>query len=171
MLAAFMTGTQISRIVKTSRLTPQGREKQIRKDNVLFAKVHTRYIMINTSKQLSSMSKIWREIADPAKHRDFMSNTVEGGVPIAKARNNLIEKWVYFVEVNGFIFQFANISQVEVCKNYFEQKIHPSTKGDNHIPHEHYWHPWYSKLPKGTMKTKTRLKVIKALDKCLSQWL
>lgn len=33
------------------------------------------------------MSKVWREIADPAKHRDFMSNVIEGGVPVTKTRS------------------------------------------------------------------------------------
>lgn len=99
-----------------------------------------------------------------------MSNTVEGGKPIAKSRDNLIKKWVYFAEVNGFVFQFADMGQVAECKKYFEQKIHSSTKGENHIPHEHYWHPWYSKLPKGMVKNKSRLRVIKTLDKILVRW-
>ncbi len=116
------------------------------------------------------MSKVWREIVDPAKHRDFMSNTVEGGRSVAKSRDNLIEKWVYFAEVNGFVFQFAGIDQALECKKYFEQKVHPSTVEKDHNTHEHYWHPWYSKLPKGMTKNKNRLKVIKAIDKILGQW-
>jgi hypothetical protein len=116
------------------------------------------------------VSKTWREIADPEKHRDFMSTRVEGGIPIAKSRDNLIEKWVYFAEVKGFVFQFSGLEQVRECKVYFEQKLHPSTKNMDHPPHEHYWQPWYAKLPKGMTKDKTRKKVIKAMDKILKQW-
>ena len=116
------------------------------------------------------MSKIWREIADPAKHRDFMGNTVEGGRPIAKSRDNLIEKWVYFADINGFVFQFADIGQVIECKKYFAQKTHPSTVEKHHNPHEHYWQAWHRKLPKGMTKNKNRVKVIKTLDKILEQW-
>lgn len=116
------------------------------------------------------MSKVWREIADPEKHRDFMSNSVEGGIPVTKSRDNLIEAWVYFTEVNGFVFQFANLDQVKDCKKYFEQKLHPSTKGNYHIVHEHYWQPWYCKLPKGITKTKNRIKVLRALENILKAW-
>jgi len=115
------------------------------------------------------MSKVWREKADPKKHFDFMSNHNEGGIPIQKSRNNLIEKWVYLAEVCNFTFQFASIEQVKECKSYFENKIHPSTMGGN-PPFEHYWHPWFSKLPKGINKGVKRQKVIKALDKILSKW-
>jgi len=116
------------------------------------------------------MSKVWREIADPAKHRDFMSSLMEGGIPIEKSRDNLIKKWVYLAEVSDFKFQFANIGQVLECKHYFEQKIHPSTKGENHIPYEHYWQVWYCKLPKGMTKNKNRVKVIEAMDEILGRW-
>ena len=93
----------------------------------------------------------------------------EGGIKISKARDNLIEKWVYFVNVCNFTFQFASIEQIEECKQYFEKKIHPSTRG-YHPPYEHYWHHWYSKLPKGITKLGKRKKVIKQLEKALEVW-
>lgn len=117
------------------------------------------------------MTKIWREIADPTKHRDFMNNQVEGGIPIEKSRDNLIKKWVYFANFDGFIFQFNGLDQVRQCKAYFEQKTHPSTLKTNHNPHEHYWHKWYSKLPKGMTKNKNRVEVIKLLEKVLMKWI
>ncbi len=115
------------------------------------------------------MSKVWREIADPGKHRDFMSTTNEGGVPIERSRDNLVQKWVYLADVCNFTFQFASIEQVEECVAYFEQKTHPSTIGD-HPPYEHYWHPWYCKLPKGITKGANKEKVLKALKQILTQW-
>jgi len=116
------------------------------------------------------MSKLWREPADPKKHSDFMSSYNDGGVPIPKSRDNLIDKWVYFVSVCNFTFQFANIEQLKEAKNYFEQKIHKSNLDISHPPHEHYLHPWYCKLPKGITKDSKRTKVLKALNKALEQW-
>lgn len=99
-----------------------------------------------------------------------MSNQVEGGIPVERSRDNLIEKWVYFAEVDGFVFQFGNLEQVKAAQNYFSQKVHPSTRKPNHNPHEHYWHPWYGKLPKGMTKEKNRIKSLKALDEILLNW-
>jgi len=115
------------------------------------------------------MSKVWREIADPNKHSDFMSTTNEVGVPISKSRDNLIEKWVYFADVCNFTFQFASIEQVKECLAYFSKKTHPSTIGE-HPPYEHYWHPWYCKLPKGINKGTRREKVVKCLNQILVKW-
>ncbi|KZZ44150.1 hypothetical protein A3759_12310 [Thalassolituus sp. HI0120] len=115
------------------------------------------------------MSKVWREIADPKKHIDYMSTRNEGGVPVEASRDNLIEKWVYFADVCNFTFQFASIDQVQECKEYFSKSVHPSTREEGHDL-EHYWHPWYSKLPKGINKGVKREKVIKALNNILSKW-
>ena len=98
-----------------------------------------------------------------------MSTHTEGGIPVEKSKNNLAVKWVYMAEVYGFTFQFADLEQVRICKKYFEANIHPSTR-DRHPPHEHYWHPWYGKLPKGLNKKERSQKVIKALDLISSKW-
>lgn len=116
-----------------------------------------------------NLSKVWREEADPTKHADFMSNCLEGGLPISKSCDNLISKWVYMANVCNFTFQFASLEQVKECKDYFSRKVHPSTIGE-HPPFEHYWQQWYCKLPKGINKDKNREKVLKALDQILSKW-
>jgi len=91
-----------------------------------------------------------------------MSTCIEGGVPI--------EKWVYLAEIDGFVFQFANLDQVRECRAFFAQKIHPSTMEKDHNPHEHFWHPWLARLPKGMTKEKNRVKVLKAMDEILAKW-
>ena len=116
------------------------------------------------------MGKVWREIADPAVHSDFMSNHTEGGFCIKPIPDPLIEKWVYLAEVCNFTFQFSSLDQVRECIAYFEQKTHPSTRCDDHIPYERYWHPWYCKLPKGIIKKTKRKKVLKSLYKILEKW-
>jgi len=115
------------------------------------------------------MTKVWREIADPEKHRDFMSTYNEGGAIVHKSRDNLIEKWVYLVDVCNFTFQFVNLDQVKECIKYFEKKVHPSTI-DEHPPYEHYWQPWFCKLPKGINKDVKRQKVLKALNQVVEKW-
>ncbi|OUS29455.1 hypothetical protein A9Q99_10200 [Gammaproteobacteria bacterium 45_16_T64] len=115
------------------------------------------------------MSKVWREIADPKKHVDFMSTRNEGGIPIVASRDNLIEKWVYFANVCDFTFQFSSLDQVVECKEYFSNSVHPSTKERGHDL-EHYWHPWYAKLPKGINKGSKREKVIKSLNEIIGKW-
>lgn len=116
------------------------------------------------------MSKFWRETADPAKHRDYMSTYVEGGIPVEPSRDNLLEKWIYFTRVDGFDLQFASLDQVRECREYFSQKLHPSGRNREQNPHEHFWHPWFARLPKGMMKTKNRDLVIKAMDAILAKW-
>ncbi|MCW8879960.1 MAG: hypothetical protein OQK04_18130 [Kangiellaceae bacterium] len=115
------------------------------------------------------MSKVWREEADPKKHADFMSNCMEGGMPISKSRDNLIPKWVYLADVCNFTFQFASLKQVKECIEYFEKKVHPGTIGE-HPPYEHYWQQWYCKLPKGINRGNKREKVLKALNQILDKW-
>ncbi len=115
------------------------------------------------------MTNFWREEADPEKHRDYMATYDYEGVPIEKSKDNLIKKWVYFAEVEGFVFQFASLEQVKECKAYFEQKTHHSTMG-YHTPYEHYWQAWYCRLPKGITKNNKRKKVLKVLDEILQKW-
>ncbi|WP_444942480.1 hypothetical protein ACJJI3_11135 [Microbulbifer sp. ZKSA004] len=115
------------------------------------------------------MSKVWRETADPQKHIDYISTRNEGGVTVKASRDNLIDNWVYFATACNFTFQFSSIDQVQECKDYFLKSIHPSTQEAGHDL-EHYWHPWYSKLPKGINKGVKRQKVIKVLDSILDKW-
>ena len=115
------------------------------------------------------MSKVWRELADPKKHLDFMKSFNEGGVPVEAANDNLLEKWVYFADVHNFTFQFSSLDQVRECKIYFSKLTLPSTREAG--PHlEHYWHAWFSKLPKGMSRKARREKVIKASDQILNEW-
>ena len=116
------------------------------------------------------MSRLWKETADPKKHSDFMKTYNEGGVPVAKSRDNLISKWVYFVDVCNFTFQFSSLDQIKEAKSYFEKKTHKSTRDISHPPYEHYWHPWYCKLPKGITKESKRVRVLKALNQALEKW-
>ena len=115
------------------------------------------------------MAKVWREIAAPKKHRDFMNTFESSGIPVNQSRSNLIEKWVYFVSFGRFNLQFSSIEQVDECREFFSKKIHKSTRG-HHPPGEHYWQAWYCRLPKGLKKSANRLKFIKLLNQIISKW-
>lgn len=115
------------------------------------------------------MSNVWREEADPEKHSDFMSTYRPGGITVEKSKDNLIKKWVYFAKISDFTFQFASLDQVKECKDFFENKVHPST-ADSYNKLERFWHSWYCKLPKGMLKDSKRQKVLKALEMILDTW-
>lgn len=115
------------------------------------------------------VSKFWRERANPKKHVDFMSFRNEGGVSIKKPVSNLISQWIYFIEFEGAVFQFVNLDQVNEFKEYFKLKVHPSTR-ELWANSEHYWHPWYCRLPKGIKRNVKRFKLLKLIDQALSCW-
>jgi hypothetical protein len=116
------------------------------------------------------MAKHWKEKLDPSKHRDFMRGYQDaGGLPLDAPRDNLLESWAYFVEVAGFTFQFVSVDQIFEALCYFEKKIRPSTKEFNNGL-EHYWQPWYSRLPPGIKSEANRTKVVKALNAALIEY-
>lgn len=115
------------------------------------------------------VARVWREIADPRKHRDFMSVSNPGGVPVAKRRDNLVVQWVYLAEIDGTLLQFSGLDQVRECRAYFERKTHPSTRY-RAAPVEHCWHHWYCRLPAGIKSLRKRKRVLKALDEILRRW-
>lgn len=116
------------------------------------------------------MARHWKEKLDPSKHRDFMSAHQDaGGLPVDVPRDNLLNSWVYFVDVAGFTFQFVAVAQIQDALRYFEKKIHPSTK-EYHNGLEHYWQTWYCRLPPGIKGEAKRIKVRKALRAALAEF-
>lgn len=109
-----------------------------------------------------AMSRHWREQLDPARHADQMTIHI-GGFPVDPPRDRLIEKWVYFVDVASFTFQFQSLDQLQQCLEFFKQKIHPTSRQpDVHL--EHYWQRWFEKLPQWLFEESKRTKVITALE-------
>jgi len=116
------------------------------------------------------MARHWKEKLDPSKHRDFMRGYQDaGGLPAEFPHDNLIHAWAYFVEVAGFTFQFVSPVQIREALEHFERKIHPSTREQNNGS-EHYWQPWYSRLPPGLNASSKRTKVVRALGSALSEY-
>jgi hypothetical protein len=118
---------------------------------------------------VETVSRHWKEKLDPDKHRDFMSTTYIGGVSVENEGDNLVPKWVFFVAVAGFTFQFASLEQIQVCIDWFAEKIHPSSRTPD-ITREHYWQHWYERLPQWLFEEPKRQKVIKALRTALQDF-
>jgi hypothetical protein len=106
------------------------------------------------------MSKHWKEKADPAKHLDLMSASGIGGINI-DCDANKTDKWVYFVKECSFTFQFVNLEQLDEAIEYFNKKVHQSTREYNNGL-EHYWQRWYERLPKGLTGGTKRERILKA---------
>jgi hypothetical protein len=112
--------------------------------------------------------RFWKERLNPEKHRDYMSTTHVGGIEPALPHDNLIVRWVYFVNVCSFTFQFHSLEQIEACLLYFSKKTHPSTRLPVEL--EHYWQRWYERLPMYLFEETKRQKVVKAIEKALVEF-
>jgi hypothetical protein len=70
----------------------------------------------------------------------------------------------YYVEVDGFVFEFASLNELDVCIATFSQKALPSTdretaaRGTGPSPH------WLNRLPPGTHRWRYRFKAVKAFQ-------
>ena len=77
---------------------------------------------------------------------------------------------VYYVEVEGFTFQFASLSEMRVCIDTLGKKLLPNTlrlaqeRGGD--PHEH----WLRKMPDQTKPWRCREKMVKYLEKVLEEF-
>ena len=92
-----------------------------------------------------------------------------GGLPVAAPHDNIVERWVYFVEVCSFTFQFQSLAQIEECLAFFSQKIHPSSMQPD-ITLEHYWQGWEQRLPRWLFEEPKRQRVARALQRALAEF-
>jgi hypothetical protein len=115
------------------------------------------------------MAKIWKEEFDSLRHSNRM--WVVDSVPDPKA--NFISRWVLFVRVCSFTFEFHSLKQIEACLEYYSRKIHPSSRlpvyTENYGDH---WEAqrWYEQLPMYLLEGPKRQKVVKALASALEQF-
>ena len=112
------------------------------------------------------MAKHWKEPVDPERHRDFMSTSSVGGIPVNPKKT---DGFVYFVRECGFTFQFANLSQLETALAYFAERLHAPTRAWNNGL-EHFWQKWFERLPAGLNGGPKREKIQKALALALADF-
>lgn len=115
------------------------------------------------------MAKHWSEPLDPQRHRDFSSWTVGGSDVQTDSHSRLRGERAYFVRAEGFTFQFVSLDQVRECLAWFREPIHPSSARSIEAG-EHYWMPWYERLPKGLTRNPTREKIVSALEAALEDF-
>ena len=108
------------------------------------------------------MARMWAERLDPRRHVDQMRTIHIGGIPPEPPRDRLIDRWVYFVVVCGFTFEFHSLEQVERALSHFEQKIHPTSLRPG-VTLEHYWQSWSERLPLWLFEEPKRLRIVSAL--------
>ena len=64
---------------------------------------------------------------------------------------------------------FVDEKQVREACHFFGEKMRPSGKGGN-PPFEHYWHPWFARLPKNVLKRTNREKILRALRNGIAEY-
>ena len=77
---------------------------------------------------------------------------------------------IYFVEVDGFTFQFASLNELQVCIDVLGKKLLPNTlvlaKQQGGDPDQH----WLRKMPDETKPWRYREKAVKYLEKALTDF-
>lgn len=116
------------------------------------------------------MAKIWKERYDSRPHQNKM-----WGVPADKSPDpKLVPRWVFFVRVCSFTFEFHSLNQIEACLEYYSEKVHPSSRlpvytenlGGDHWETQR----WFERLPMYLLEESKRQKVVKALASALAQF-
>jgi hypothetical protein len=78
----------------------------------------------------------------------------------------------YYVEINGFTFEFASLQEFRVLVNTFSKKLLPSNlrlsieRGTGYGPSNH----WLNRIPKGVTSWRTRQKALKYLRVALKDF-
>ncbi len=78
----------------------------------------------------------------------------------------------YFVEINGFTFEFASLDELYVLIETFSKKLLPSNlklsieRGANYGPSNH----WLNRIPKETTPWRYRKKAVKYLQLALADF-
>ena len=111
------------------------------------------------------MTRIWREKLDPSRHLNRMEMPVTSRPTIAG-----LAPWVYFVRVCSFTFEFHSIEQIKACREYYLEKIHPSSRID--IGGADSWEVqrWFERLPMYLLEEPKRQRVLKALASAIDQF-
>ena len=118
------------------------------------------------------MARFWKEKLDPTRHADLMfpgRRHVKADRP-QKPKDNLIVKWVYFVHVCSFTFQFHSLEQIEKCLNYFSQKPIPPSGKSGGKALEPYWRAWHERIPMYLKEEPKRQKIVKALQRAYDEF-
>jgi hypothetical protein len=132
------------------------------------------------------MARFWKEPLDPNKHKDLMAfgsgfksridwrRQMKSKPRRTRGRPSslLVQKWVYFVQVCSFTFQFHGLDSIENMLIVFDQKPAPTShrtwddgKGVDGENERYFWP--VERLPLYLFEEPKRQKVVKALKRAL----
>jgi hypothetical protein len=118
------------------------------------------------------MARIWSEPYEPSKHRNPMGS--EAGSPPGIARQQkhgaLDPHCVYFVQVEGFTFEFHSVDQARACLDFYRRKIPPTSRvSSSEIGSADHWEMqrWFERLPGELRRDSKRTRVVAALEQAV----
>jgi hypothetical protein len=115
------------------------------------------------------MSEHWSKETDSGR-----THMLGEGLEVWRSSDpNLDPNIVYFVRVCSFTFEFGNLSQLEVCLQFYRQKTHPSSSvpGWRKCGGDHWeMQRWFEKLPLKFQNNHCRPRIVKALEKALADF-
>ena len=148
----------------------------IKLELVVVNSLHKRRFFILLSKKKRGLTRleahmptVWKEEYNSLKHSNKM--WAVDSVPFPKA--NFITRWVFFVRVCSFTFEFHSLKQIKSCLDYYSKKIRPSSRlpvyTENYGDH---WEAqrWYEQLPMYLLEEPKRQRVVKALTSAIKQF-
>ena len=98
----------------------------------------------------------------------------EAGTPPGIARQQkhgaLEPHLVYFVQVEGFTFEFHSIDQAQACLDFYRRKIPPSSRVSTaDIGSADHWEVqrWFERLPGELRRESKRTHVVAALEQAI----
>jgi len=111
------------------------------------------------------MAKIWKEELDWSRHSNQMDAPVDYPPKFGGLR-----RWVYFVRVCSFTFEFHSIEQIKASHDYYSQKVHPSSRMDIGAADSWEMQRWFERLPMYLLEEPKRQRVVKALTSALKEF-
>ena len=91
-----------------------------------------------------------------------MSTWTEGGGPLPSNTDH-----VYELSFAGTTLVFVDEDQVREAEAFFDNQLRPASAA--YTAREHYWHPWFARLPAKVLKSTNRPKIAKALANGISE--
>ena len=114
------------------------------------------------------MPQFWKEQPEPYVHRNHMVTGCAGPSAVTS-------RWIYFVRVCGFTFEFASVDQIKEYLAFYSRKIHPTSRlsvySTTNLVHEKgEWERWYERLPLYLQEEPKRQRVVKALAAAIERF-
>ncbi len=98
----------------------------------------------------------------------FVDHPYSASPPVPSRDERLDPGLAIFVKVCGFTFEFWSSEEIEAALRYYRQKVHPGRKMPTWGEHD-VTQRWYERSPQYLQANNKRQRVVKALEKALSE--